>query len=137
MTNVFEQLEKGIGELLRGQPKWWTAVDARATRGKQWFRVGFTEEPNAHRSVTQITRLLEMRAEVGFINEEDKEEIVAAVVGTFDVWNPALLITDLMILNGQKTDIRTDVAQEFAAFFNGTPYQPDYIEYENASGENL
>lgn len=137
MTNVFEKLETGVGEILQEQPKWWTAVDARASRGKQWFRLGITEAPNTHRSVIQRTRLLEMRAEVGFVNDDNKEEIVAAILGTFDVWNPALLITDVMILNGEKTDISTQVAEKFAAFFNGTPYDLDYIEYENATGESM
>lgn len=137
MTNVFENLENGVGEILQEQPRWWTAVDARASRDKKWFRLGITEDPNAHRSVIQRTRLLEIRAEVGFVNDDNKEEIVAAILGTFDVWNPALLFTDVMLLNGERTDISSKVAEQFAAFFDGTPYHLDYIEYENATGESM
>lgn len=137
MFEVFQSLEDGVAEILAEQPRWWTAVDARASRGKQWFRLGITEEPTAHRSVIQRTRLLEMRAEVGFVNDDNKEEIVAAILGTFDVWHPALLVTDVMILNSEKTDQKVEVAERFANFFNGKPYQVDYIEYENATGEQL
>lgn len=137
MSGTFHSLEDGVAEILSEQPKWWTAVDARASRGKQWFRLGITENPTAHRSVIQRTRLLEMRAEVGFVNDDNKEEIIAAILGTFDVWNPALLLKDVMILKGKKTDHEKEVAERFAGFFNEKPYQVDYIEYENATGEQL
>lgn len=134
---TFEKLESGVAQILREQPRWWTSMEARAQRGRQWFRINFLEEPTAQRSVTQLTRLLEVRAEVGVINENDEEETVAALLGTFDVWNPALLLVDLMVLGDKKTDAQERVDQEFDRFFSGETYDIDFIEYENASGENL
>ena len=134
---TFRKLESGVAQILSEQPKWWTSMEARVQRDRQWFRINFLEEPNAKRSVTQLTRLLEVRAEVGIINEDDKEETVAALLGTFDVWNPALLLVDLMFLGDKKTDEQERVAQEFDRFFSGEPYDIDFIEYENATGENL
>ena len=145
--NIWKKLEEGVGEILDGQPRWWTAADAMVYRKDQWFNVYFFEDPQAYRSVIQRTRLLEARFETGFFNEKNELVTVAAIKGTFDVWNPALLDVDLMVFNPdttvdkkwnlEKTEDKVRVASEFDKFFNGEPYEIEYLEYENAAGENL
>ena len=145
--NIWKKLEEGVREILDGQPRWWTAADAMVYRKDQWANVYFIEDPQAYRSVMQRTRLLEARFETGFFNEKNELVTVAALKGTFDVWNPALLDVELMIFNKdkttdkkwnfEKTDDKIRVAAEFDKFFNGEPYETEYLEYENAAGEDL
>ena len=146
-SNIWKKLEEGVGEILDGQPRWWTAADAMVYRKDQLVNVYFIEDPQAYRSVIQRTRLLEARFETGFFNEKNERVTVTALKGTFDVWNPALLDVELMIFNKnktsdkkwnfEKTDDKIRVASEFDKFFNGEPYETEYLEYGNAAGEDL
>ena len=98
--NIWKNLEEGVGEILDGQPRWWTAADAMVYRKNQWVNVYFIEDPQAYRSVIQRTRLLEARFETGFFNEKNEQVTVVALKGTPSLSKYFLIVNQ----EGMETD---------------------------------